>query len=138
MHRDFKPNNFLVTDAAAPIKVADFGQSAILPLGATLTDDVGNVHFRAPEVQSGTYSLAADLWSLGVTLHTMLSGLMPVRDPAGKILPATFGTLGWLLQITQCCAECNAGPAQLHGAVLLTVSPLTPLPHPTLTPSPCQ
>ncbi|KAL3154004.1 hypothetical protein ABBQ32_013558 [Trebouxia sp. C0010 RCD-2024] len=89
MHRDLKPDNFLLTsnpDAAASLKVADFGCSALLPLGATLTDIVGNVHYRAPEVQSGTYAFAAEMWSLGVTLHNMLSGSMPCRDSAGRQL----------------------------------------------------
>lgn len=90
MHRDFKPDNFLLTanpDASASIKVADFGHSAILPFGASLTDVVGSVGYRAPEVQLGSYAFAADLWSLGVTLYNMLSGTMPFEGAAGNILP---------------------------------------------------
>lgn len=110
MHRDLKPDNFLLTanpDAAASLNVADFGCSTLLPLGATLTDVVGSVHYRAPEVQSGTYAFAADLWSLGVTLHNMLSGTMPCRDAAGKLLPAFLQILGGSCSQPLCHAQCK-------------------------------
>ena len=91
MHRDFKPDNFLLTDhpdASASLKVADFGNSTILPLGASLSDAVGSVQYQAPEVQLGAYAFAADLWSLGVTLYNMLCGLMPFDGNGGKMLSA--------------------------------------------------
>ena len=90
MHRDFKPDNILLTDsldAAASLKVADFGQSALMALGTSLADIVGSIPYHAPEVQQGRYAYPADLWSLGVTLYNMLSGLMPSFDGnAGKML----------------------------------------------------
>lgn len=137
MHRDLKPDNFLLTsnpDAAASLKVADFGCSALLPLGATLTDIVGNVHYRAPEVQSGTYAFAAEMWSLGVTLHNMLSGSMPCRDSAGQSLPAFPSNFAWLLQsmLTSCTVQTLS---MLNCMVLYcTRYPYNiPLPQPTFT-----
>lgn len=88
MHRDFKPDNFLLTDsrdASASLKVADFGYSALVSLGTSLADVVGSIPYHAPEVQQGHYAYPADLWSLGVTLYNMLSGLMPFGN-AGKML----------------------------------------------------
>lgn len=90
MHRDFKPDNFLLTDsldASASLKVADFGHSVLVAPGTSLADIVGSLPYHAPEVQQGRYAYSADLWSLGVTLYNMLSGLMPSFDGnAGKML----------------------------------------------------
>ena len=91
VHCDFKPDNFLLTGSPDPctaLKVADFGHSAIVPLGASLQADVvGSVHYCAPEVQQGVYIYPSEVWSLGVTLYNMLFGLMPFfSGNAGKLL----------------------------------------------------
>ena len=88
MHRDFKPDNFLISDQPDGLKAADFGLSALLAAGDTLSGDVGTPGYQAPEVLQGqVHTFAADLWSLGVTLYTMLSGLMPFNAMAGDVNP---------------------------------------------------
>ncbi|CAK0868734.1 unnamed protein product [Prorocentrum cordatum] len=65
------------------VKIADFGLSKVIAEGASLAKTVaGTPQYWAPEVRDvqacgGSYSQAADLWSLGVVLFVMLCGKYP-------------------------------------------------------------
>ena len=39
----------------------------------------GTPQYCAPEVLTGKYTLACDMWSLGVLVYIMLSGCMPFK-----------------------------------------------------------
>lgn len=83
VHRDIKPSNILLTQKAEP-KVADFG------LAHAADSDkpglvMGTPGYTAPEVfqdpnQAGAL---ADIYSVGVILHQLLTGI----DPAGCMEP---------------------------------------------------
>lgn len=82
-HRDLKPENFLLSskDEDSPIKVIDFGLSCIYmedDKRLNLSLKAGSVFYIAPEVLKGKYNELCDVWSLGVILFIMLSGLPPV------------------------------------------------------------
>eukprot|EP00210_Caulerpa_lentillifera_P008598 g8202.t1 len=80
MHRDLKPENFLLTKkdpAVQELKLTDFGLSVFFTYGARFKDLVGSPYYVAPEVLKNDYSHQADMWSLGVILYIMLSGLPP-------------------------------------------------------------
>ncbi|CAK0733939.1 hypothetical protein CVIRNUC_000358 [Coccomyxa viridis] len=79
MHRDIKPENFLLTDksADAMLKLCDFGLSAYWKPGKRLSTIVGSCYYVAPEVLRRDYGVEADMWSLGVMLYILLSGLPP-------------------------------------------------------------
>ncbi|CAI5992964.1 unnamed protein product [Closterium sp. NIES-64] len=68
IHRDLKPEN-----------LADFGLAVCLPApSAQIRGVAGTAFYMAPEVARGRlYGREADMWSLGVVLHVLLSGRLP-------------------------------------------------------------
>ena len=79
MHRDLKPENFVLAtkDQDAPVKAIDFGLSAYFEPGERFRDIVGSSYYVAPEVLKRNYSCEADIWSAGVILYILLSGVPP-------------------------------------------------------------
>ncbi|KAH9624233.1 hypothetical protein KSS87_004976 [Heliosperma pusillum] len=79
VHRDLKPENILLATRASssPIKLADFGLATYITPGQSLHGTVGSPFYIAPEVLSGGYTQAADVWSAGVILYILLSGMPP-------------------------------------------------------------
>jgi serine/threonine-protein kinase len=81
VHRDVSPQNLLVSTAGA-VKVIDFGiaKAQNRKQGETRTGVVkGKIQYMAPEqVKKGrTVDRRADVWSLGVCLHELVSGKLP-------------------------------------------------------------
>ncbi|KAK9147353.1 hypothetical protein Scep_006110 [Stephania cephalantha] len=79
MHRDLKPENFLFLsgDEESPIKATDFGLSVFFKPGEKFKDLVGSAYYVAPEVLRRNYGAEADIWSAGVILYILLSGVPP-------------------------------------------------------------
>ncbi|HVF20127.1 MAG TPA: Stk1 family PASTA domain-containing Ser/Thr kinase [Mycobacteriales bacterium] len=80
VHRDVKPENVLVADTGL-VKVADFGLArAIESTQHTVADGtlIGTVAYLAPEqVVSGAADARTDIYSAGVLLYEMLTGVVP-------------------------------------------------------------
>lgn len=83
-HRDLKPENFLFESLAedSELKLIDFGLSSKFggALGTfhTMESMVGTPYYIAPEVLYGpNYGPECDLWSVGVIMYVLLTGLMP-------------------------------------------------------------
>ncbi|KXZ53911.1 hypothetical protein GPECTOR_6g829 [Gonium pectorale] len=77
VHRDLKPENFLLTSPEGELKLTDFGLGMFFKPGERFRDLVGSPYYVAPEVLGFDYSHEADMWSLGVILYILLSGLPP-------------------------------------------------------------
>ncbi|KAF5197520.1 Calcium-dependent protein kinase [Thalictrum thalictroides] len=79
VHRDLKPENILLAtkSSSSPIKLADFGLATYIKPGQSLHGTVGSPFYIAPEVLVGGYNQAADVWSAGVILYILLSGIPP-------------------------------------------------------------
>lgn len=79
VHRDLKPENILLStkSSSSPIKLADFGLATYIKPGQSLYGTVGSPFYIAPEVLAGGYNQAADVWSAGVILYILLSGMPP-------------------------------------------------------------
>ncbi|XP_062146042.1 calcium-dependent protein kinase 1-like [Alnus glutinosa] len=79
IHRDLKPENFLLLskDEDSPLKATDFGLSVFFKPGDVFKDLVGSAYYVAPEVLRRNYGAEADIWSAGVILYILLSGVPP-------------------------------------------------------------
>ena len=71
----------LVTDSGM-LKVADFGTSRFLEIAAHGTTVIGSPPYMAPEQFQGKAVFASDIYSLGVTMYQMLTGVLPYNTPA--------------------------------------------------------
>ncbi|WCJ34149.1 Calcium-dependent protein kinase family protein [Euphorbia peplus] len=79
MHRDLKPENFLFVNGQedSPLKAIDFGLSMFFKPGEVFNDVVGSPYYVAPEVLKKRYGPEADVWSAGVMIYILLSGVPP-------------------------------------------------------------
>lgn len=80
VHRDIKPANILLTEDHHP-KIADFG---VVKLNRSESTSSGNVlgtpAYMSPEqLNGGPVDGRSDLFSLGVTLYTLLTGFRPFQ-----------------------------------------------------------
>jgi serine/threonine protein kinase len=76
LHRDLKLSNLLYTERGT-LKLADFGLSRRVSLGAPLTPKVASLWYRPPELLSRPttkYSAAIDLWAVGCVFAELLQG----------------------------------------------------------------
>ncbi|KAG4934558.1 hypothetical protein JHK87_048560 [Glycine soja] len=79
MHRDLKPENFLLAskDPKAPLKATNFGLSVFIEEGKVYKEIVGSAYYMAPEVLNRNYGKEIDVWSAGIILYILLSGVPP-------------------------------------------------------------
>lgn len=85
LHRDIKPENlvFITNHPESNIKLIDFGSSVYIENENDLNDGIilgkvptGTSLYMAPEVlKKCEYSSKSDIWSAGVTLYSLLSGM---------------------------------------------------------------
>src|SRR5438132_1481369 len=115
LHRDLRPSNVLVAESGM-LKVADFGTSRFLEIAAHGTTVIGSPPYMAPEQFDGKAVFASDLYSLGVTLFQMLTGVLPYAQPS----PADLDRLkrGELLT-----APRPKNPKTINGIVLKAMAP---------------
>ena len=80
VHCDVKPDNIMV-DHSGRVKLLDFGISA---LGGVVVDGavLGSPHYIAPErVLGSPITPATDIYSLGIVLFQMITGVVPFDGP---------------------------------------------------------
>lgn len=79
IHRDLKPENFLLLNKRedSPLKATDFGLSTFFKPGELYKEVVGSAFYVAPEVLRRKYGPESDVWSAGVIVYILLSGLPP-------------------------------------------------------------
>ena len=87
VHGDIKPKNIRI-DPRGEVRVLDFGIAKALSLSRRLTrNEFGSVPYASPErLDSGDVDASSDLWSLGVMLYEMATGLQPYQGGSTELL----------------------------------------------------
>ncbi|CAK0822001.1 unnamed protein product [Prorocentrum cordatum] len=93
-HRDLKPENFISGFLSKDpieknvLKLIDFGLSCQFKEGEWLRTKAGTPYYVAPQVLTGKYDQACDLWSAGVIMHILLCGYPPFQGADDRELLA--------------------------------------------------
>jgi hypothetical protein len=77
VHRDLKPANLFMEGGI--VKIGDYGLAKLITAGqgSEHSESIGTCQYMAPEIGSGKYSRAIDVYAVGVILHEMLTGRVP-------------------------------------------------------------
>jgi serine/threonine protein kinase len=118
IHRDLRPGNMLVSESGM-LKVTDFGTSRFLEIAAHGTTVTGSPPYMAPEQFHGKAVFASDVYSLGVTIYQMLTGVLPYETPA----PADIAKLMRGDLVSPPRLKNKAIPKSLNDIVLRALSP---------------
>jgi tetratricopeptide (TPR) repeat protein len=79
VHRDIKPGNIIYDQESGSLKITDFGIACLTDNSRTRTGTVlGSPSYMSPEQLSGEQvDGRSDLYSLGVTLYQLFTGVLP-------------------------------------------------------------
>jgi serine/threonine protein kinase len=118
IHRDLRPGNMLVSESGL-LKVTDFGTSRVLEIAAHGTTVIGSPPYMAPEQFQGKAVFASDIYSVGVTMYQMLTGMLPYDTPTPRDLDRLLrGEL-----VTAPRLKNKAIPKAINDIVLRALSP---------------
>mmetsp|Transcript_81917 Transcript_81917/g.258446 ORF Transcript_81917/g.258446 Transcript_81917/m.258446 type:complete len:601 (-) Transcript_81917:78-1880(-) len=86
-HRDLKLENFLYESKDSEVvKLIDFGFAKFWDPSTTMTQSCGSLHYVAPEVLAHSYTTQADMWSVGVLVYMLLTGVPLFHGTDDEIL----------------------------------------------------
>ncbi|MFQ3676257.1 MAG: serine/threonine-protein kinase [Endomicrobiia bacterium] len=83
IHRDLKPSNIMVSNDMSIVKVMDFGiareakDATLWITGKDIKDTSGTIAYMSPEQHRGKFDTRSDIYSLGIIMYEMLTGVIP-------------------------------------------------------------
>ena len=89
IHRDLKPENILINkneNGFVKIKICDFGTSLMFKRGEIQNQIVGSIYYIAPEVLKKKYNSKCDIWSCGIIMYILLTGVPPFGGKDNKTI----------------------------------------------------
>ncbi len=128
IHRDLKPNNFLLTRDHSVLKVADFGVAKIAHEENAEITRVGADIYAPPEHHPdevrgriGRLTASADIYSLAKSFYTLLSGRAPAQFNCCPItsLPATISQQPWAQSLLRVLQRATAEKPQDRHATII-------------------
>lgn len=118
VHRDIKPSNIVLSDRK--IHLVDFGSIKTIlssPDSTTAYTQINTHDYTPPEQFAGRSLIASDLYSLGLTVITTLTGIPPAQMPRSKNRIALHGFglspafADWLAWMTETSLDRRLGSA---------------------------
>lgn len=90
VHCDIKPENILLNVHAAgwTARISDFGIARFSQEIIAPENDTGSPAYMAPERFYGQYSIASDLYSVGILLFELIAGYRPFRGTPAELMSA--------------------------------------------------
>ena len=87
-HRDFKPENILLTNDNKILKIIDFGLGNLYKKGQLLKTGCGSPCYIPPEmIKEERYNAEkTDIWSAGIILYLMLCGHLPFYEEDNQLM----------------------------------------------------
>ncbi|HPZ09679.1 MAG TPA: SUMF1/EgtB/PvdO family nonheme iron enzyme, partial [Candidatus Eremiobacteraeota bacterium] len=77
IYRDLKPGNIMIRKEDGQAILIDFGIARVLhPDNVATQTKIGTPHYSAPEQFKGKPEIRSDLYSLGATMHHLLTGIL--------------------------------------------------------------
>lgn len=97
VHRDVKPENVMIRDRDRVVKVLDFGLAKVTESGSHVDTEaatefkttpgvlMGTINYMSPEqARAMNVDARTDIWSVGVMLYEMVTGVMPFGGPTSS------------------------------------------------------
>ena len=87
-HRDFKPENILLTNENTVLKIIDFGLSNSYKNNQLLKTACGSPCYAPPEMilEQNYNGAKSDIWSSGIILYLMLCGKLPFFHEENEVM----------------------------------------------------
>lgn len=88
IHRDLKPSNLIWQEDNGKLYVIDFGIARVAK--PALGYMIGSLGYASPEQHENNVGTRSDIYSLGVTLHELLTGIKPGSDQFDFTPPVSY------------------------------------------------